>query len=70
MQSVLLAFFHEDLNPVNVAEPSGSEYKYLDFSCTCISFPFIDAITLGFIYGGIDANLDKLEFHLEMRNQI
>ena len=66
MYNVPLALGHGDLHTVNVAKPSGGGYRYLDFSVTCISFPFIDAITLGFIHDEVGAKFDKLDSSLEM----
>lgn len=49
--NIPLALVHGDLNPLNtLLEQDDGAYRFLDFSDTCVSFPFLDAISIASFY--------------------
>eukprot|EP00178_Gracilaria_changii_P014279 TRINITY_DN40369_c0_g1_i1.p1 TRINITY_DN40369_c0_g1~~TRINITY_DN40369_c0_g1_i1.p1 ORF type:complete len:460 (+),score=45.31 TRINITY_DN40369_c0_g1_i1:1128-2507(+) len=59
---VPFSLVHGDLNPVNVIIQENQACLFFDFSLTCISVPFIDAIRFISLCGG---RKDDLDFYLE-----
>lgn len=58
---VPLSLVHGDLNPYNILENEQKGLTFIDFACTCISFPFLDAVQFAQV---CDIDSKELSFYL------